>query len=325
MALRLDQAGFKPDSAGVRIPRHLAATVAGGKIAMPEGLARAALNAIVVQAPLVSSNLHLDVSGALRRLGVTHINEQCIAVAGYHCDIAVGPDPAAEPGSGFVPSADAVVVERTCEPASEQIGALRSLIIEVNGPWHYLPTDQREPKPASATKMRHLRALGWQVLEIPYWEWEHLESARDKQAYVADKLATLSAAARRGALPRSAVTTAAWPKRAAVEPAAKAAGVARARTASAVAVAPTPRSIGSIGGWDAATVTGLVNMLVHEVKGFSPRKGEALLAHATERMRSGRDLSKLSPAEWQCPGVGEVMATKVHDVAFGADPERFRT
>ena len=49
----------------------------------------------------------------------------------------------------------------------------REVAIEVDGPWHFCG---RTPTGATALKRRQLRAAGWALLPVPYWEWRALGS-----------------------------------------------------------------------------------------------------------------------------------------------------
>ena len=53
--------------------------------------------------------------------------------------------------------------------------------MEVDGPSHFLG---RTPTGATALKRRQLRAAGWALLPVPYWEWDALDSKTAKQAYL---------------------------------------------------------------------------------------------------------------------------------------------
>ena len=57
----------------------------------------------------------------------------------------------------------------------------REVAVEVDGPSHFLG---RTPTGATALKRRQLRAAGWALLPVPYWEWDALGSEAAKQAYL---------------------------------------------------------------------------------------------------------------------------------------------
>ena len=48
--------------------------------------------------------------------------------------------------------------------------------VEVDGPWHYLVGSQ-QPTGSTLMKRRHLRQLGWELVSVPYWEWDAIEKA----------------------------------------------------------------------------------------------------------------------------------------------------
>ena len=49
----------------------------------------------------------------------------------------------------------------------------REVAVEVDGPSHFVG---RAPSGATALKRRQLRAAGWALLSVPYWEWDELEA-----------------------------------------------------------------------------------------------------------------------------------------------------
>ena len=69
----------------------------------------------------------------------------------------------------------------------------REVAVEVDGPSHFVG---RTPTGATALKRRQLRAAGWALLSVPYWEWnalgQALGSKTAKQAYLQRALANLS-------------------------------------------------------------------------------------------------------------------------------------
>ena len=52
-----------------------------------------------------------------------------------------------------------------------------TLAVEADGPHHFLG-GSRAPNGATLLKRRQLRAFGWRLLSVPYWEWTDL-NARD--------------------------------------------------------------------------------------------------------------------------------------------------
>ena len=55
----------------------------------------------------------------------------------------------------------------------------REVAIEVDGPSHFCG---RTPTGATALKRRQLRAAGWALLPVPYWEWDALGSSKAAKA-----------------------------------------------------------------------------------------------------------------------------------------------
>ena len=66
----------------------------------------------------------------------------------------------------------------------------REVAIEVDGPYHFCG---RMPTGATALKRRQLRAAGWALLPVPYWEWDALGSDKvAKQEYLRTALQQVS-------------------------------------------------------------------------------------------------------------------------------------
>ena len=57
----------------------------------------------------------------------------------------------------------------------------RKVGVEVDGPWHFVGTS-RTPNGATLLKRRQLRAAGWALLPVPYWEWDALDMPGDADA-----------------------------------------------------------------------------------------------------------------------------------------------
>lgn len=88
--------------------------------------------------------------------------------------------------AAFYPGFEEEVIE-------EQTGysldlALRSarLAIEVDGPSHYLrdPSDERVPNGPTLLKRWLLKASGWRVASVPFYEWDALAGPCDQRAYL---------------------------------------------------------------------------------------------------------------------------------------------
>jgi hypothetical protein len=59
--------------------------------------------------------------------------------------------------------------------------------VEFDGPSHFLAS--RSPTGATLLKRRHLTLLGYQLVSVPYWEWEKVQGHNEtEQAYLRDKL-----------------------------------------------------------------------------------------------------------------------------------------
>ena len=61
----------------------------------------------------------------------------------------------------------------------------REVAVEVDGPSHF---SGRTPTGATVLKRRQLRAAGWALLAVPYWEWDALRGKAAKQKYLRRKL-----------------------------------------------------------------------------------------------------------------------------------------
>lgn len=112
-----------------------------------------------------SSNLHLSVSDALRRLNEPHTNEFCVPQLGYFVDIAL---------------------------------VQHRLVIEVNDEmWHGRvgEADARGvPAGSQLMKYRHLRASGWRVLVVTDGEWERLAGSLEAETrFLAEEIAAATA------------------------------------------------------------------------------------------------------------------------------------
>ena len=61
----------------------------------------------------------------------------------------------------------------------------REVAVEVDGPSHFFG---RTPTGRTVLKRRQLRAAGWALLPVPYWEWDALRGKAGKQKYLCGKL-----------------------------------------------------------------------------------------------------------------------------------------
>jgi len=135
----------------------------GGRVAwrpevdLPEDLVDRALTAWASQQTATQlSGFHLDVSEGLIRLGIPHHIEHLVARDLLSIDIAVT-------SSG------------------------RQIAIEVDGPFHF-PVNARTPLGHTMIRRRLLRAAGWTVVSIPWYEWFAMRSWEDRLQYLAGVL-----------------------------------------------------------------------------------------------------------------------------------------
>jgi hypothetical protein len=56
----------------------------------------------------------------------------------------------------------------------------REVAIEVDGPSHFVGRTH-EPTGATALKRRQLRAAGWALVAVPYWQWNALDAAGQRE------------------------------------------------------------------------------------------------------------------------------------------------
>ena len=96
------------------------------------------------------SQLQRNVAAALKDLGL-RVREEVRTAEGYSIDVVVA-------------TAD-----------GHEVG------VEVDGPSHFVGTS-RTPNGATLLKRRQLRAAGWALLPVPYWEWDALRMPGDADA-----------------------------------------------------------------------------------------------------------------------------------------------
>eukprot|EP00466_Bigelowiella_natans_P001331 jgi/Bigna1/139203/aug1.49_g13911 len=103
-----------------------------------------------------TSRFHLSVAAALDRMNISHINERRIGT--WSIDIHI-----TEPG-------------------------LEHIIIEADGPTHYLHNSTRNRKAVrngpALLKHRALADLGWTIVTVPYFEWNECSNAAMEMAYM---------------------------------------------------------------------------------------------------------------------------------------------
>jgi very-short-patch-repair endonuclease/precorrin-6B methylase 2 len=77
------------------------------------------------------------------------------------------------------------------------------VIVEVDGPSHYLQREGNERVMDGSTKfkVRTLRQLGWTVLQVPYFEWNPLKTQKDQAEFLSALLASAETAVSASAEP----------------------------------------------------------------------------------------------------------------------------
>lgn len=96
-----------------------------------------------------TSRFQRKVSAALDRLGIGY-HEEYVMAEGYSLDLAI-----------------------TGGPSELRVG------IEVDGPHHF--TQERTITGATQMKRRQLAALGWQLVSIPFFEWQEFKGSQQKE------------------------------------------------------------------------------------------------------------------------------------------------
>ncbi|KAG8469346.1 hypothetical protein KFE25_007864 [Diacronema lutheri] len=159
-------------SLALLVPAHLA-----GALALSPPHAALCADALRHEtAPCAPSAPHLTVSAALAQLRVEHENEYVVPGLGCTVDIAVWP-----PTRRGAPRR----ADRGAASAAERAGA-SMMLVEVNGPHHYLPSG--ELRPTSALKHAQLRAAGWRVLVVCNDEWLALPAGGPRLGFLRDLL-----------------------------------------------------------------------------------------------------------------------------------------
>ncbi|KAJ1623609.1 hypothetical protein T492DRAFT_845377 [Pavlovales sp. CCMP2436] len=156
------------------------------KLLAPADLQLACREVLDGESPASSSKLHQDVSAELARMGIAHENKLSVSQLGYRVDIAILLVAGAAAGGSASESRDNesrdnAVITRAMEAVRAATIDHAGIVIEVDGPTHYL--NERRLRPALELIRRHLAVAGWVVLVVPYWEWEALKG-RAKAEYV---------------------------------------------------------------------------------------------------------------------------------------------
>jgi len=126
------------------------------------------------------SQLQQDVADTLRRLNVSITEEVLDPATGYTVDIKVNPFSLTRIPQAALAAAAAVGDSSSMLTFA---AAYPKLVVEVDGPFHFRGrTDS--PLGSTILKRRHLRANGYKLVTVPYWEWDTLKGADEKSTYL---------------------------------------------------------------------------------------------------------------------------------------------
>ena len=115
-------------------------------------------------AQVIESKFQTDVSQALERMGLAVEKEYRVPKSGYSIDIRVR--------------------KISAQASSEAQG----WAVEVDGPSHFLSC--KSPTGATLIKRRHLELLGYNLVSVPYWEWDETrQDEKAQEAYLRSRLA----------------------------------------------------------------------------------------------------------------------------------------
>jgi very-short-patch-repair endonuclease len=131
---------------------HLASQFLGlGLITLPSSMLQVAVQAYRDEAQKVTvSKSQRQVGESLRRLGISHELEYTTADGLFSIDLAV---------------------------------VDRRIAIEVDGPSHFT-VNTLEPLGHTRLRDRLLSAMGWQVVSVPFFEWDKLQRPEQMDSYV---------------------------------------------------------------------------------------------------------------------------------------------
>jgi hypothetical protein len=126
-----------------------------GLVTLPPSALQVAVRAHREKARKVSvSNGHREVGDALQRIGVAHELEHITADGLFSIDLAI---------------------------------VDRRVALEFDGPSHFT-RNTLEPLGHTRLRDRLLSAMGWQVVSIPFYEWDRLHQQEQMDAYVRQRL-----------------------------------------------------------------------------------------------------------------------------------------
>lgn len=85
-----------------------------------------------------------------------------------------------------------IVLDRASALAPEHVGECKAgWAVEVDGPSHFVRSSDGTLDCSGSTmlKRRHLVALGYALVSVPFWEWDALNKREEKVGYLSEKLA----------------------------------------------------------------------------------------------------------------------------------------
>jgi len=144
---------------------HIRYEACGGHAALLSDIARsppaflAQLKAAYRDVDPIQSRSQRSVARQLKQLGL-RVTEEHLTPEGLSVDIAI-------------------------LPTSRRLG------VEFDGPWHFFSNMPEEATGRTRFKMRLLRATGWTVLHIPYYEWTNLKDDEAKRDHLRNSLRAL--------------------------------------------------------------------------------------------------------------------------------------
>ena len=120
-----------------------------------------------------ASRLQRDVTAAIRRV----LKEGWLGA-----DVAIFEEAVVEDGGSY--SVDVLFVGL---PNGMRV------VVEVDGPSHFLARS-RIMRGSTKLKHRHLRSMGWDVVQVPYYAWDELSHRKAQDAYIRELLSKYAAA-----------------------------------------------------------------------------------------------------------------------------------
>jgi hypothetical protein len=118
----------------------------------------------------IVNDLHGAVCAALRAMSIPHSVERLTDDALFSVDVAIEAQPQHSPRAA--------------------LSSRRRIALEVDGPYHFTSNSRARTGP---TRCRDtlLRARGWEVLPVPFFEWATLRNVYEQKLYLRAKLAAM--------------------------------------------------------------------------------------------------------------------------------------